>query len=128
MNALISCRFNPHRRSILPKWQNVVVIVIFDDFSESVVAGYDSDLKRSMIGVVLRTLIRAAKQKQPGAGLLSVESADVQRGVAGIVARVHVGAVQDEKFEVTRKPQATRIVNLEPSLSIGHTHVGVVME
>ena len=59
---------------------------------------------------------------------MPVERADMQRSVAGVVARVHVGAVKEQQLEMTRETEATGVVYLEPALRVRDADVSVVVE
>ena len=76
----------------------------------------------------MRAFVGPAQQQQTRAGFLPVERADMQRSVAGVVARVHVGAVEEQQLEMTRETEATGVVNLEPALRVRDADVSVVME
>ena len=64
------------------------------------ISGDDGHLVRRLIREIEGLAVGAAKQQQPGTGLLIVDGADVQRRVARRILGVHVGSVKQQVLQM----------------------------
>ena len=79
---------------------DVVAAETVDESGQVEVAGNDGYLIGRLISEIERFLIGAAEEEEPGASLLVVDGADVQRRVARRVLGVHLAPVEKEILQV----------------------------
>ena len=82
------------------------------------ISGDDGHLVRRLIREIEGLAVGAAKQQQPGTGLLIVDGADVQRRVARRILGVHVGSVEEQIFQMLDQSIAARLCHKMPVVII----------
>ena len=79
---------------------DVVRVMLQDHLGDALVACNGGRLVGGLVAVVEQVWVGAPEQQHPGTRLLVVERAHVQRGVAGVVAHVHLSAVEKQVFQM----------------------------
>lgn len=85
-----------NRKAMKRSLTNVVRLVVLNNFCQFHVTGDDSHLIGGLVGKVQGFSLTAPEEELARTGVLSIDSAHVEGGVARGVAPIHVGSVEQK--------------------------------